>query len=167
MNKNIRRITYAAISAAIVFIVTRIIYFPIGSSGAYINFGDVAIYFTACLLGGPIGAVASAVGSALSDLTLGYIIYAPATFIIKGLMGLAAGFIMNKGKFWGYLIACFTGGAIMTLGYAIYETFIFGFAVAIGNAPGNLIQWGGSVVIAGLLYPVAKRIKSTSYFEKL
>ena len=167
MNKNVRKITYAALAAAIVFVVTRIIYFPVGSSGAYVNFGDVAIYFTAFLLGGPIAAVASAIGSALADLTLGYAIYIPATFVIKGLMGLTAGFIMKSTKFWIYVTACVIGGAIMTLGYALYETFLFGFAVAIGNAPGNLIQWGGSVIIAALLFPVVKRIKTTSYFAKL
>ncbi len=167
MNSNIRKITYAAIAAAIIFVVTRIIYFPIGLSGAYINFGDIAIYFTAYLLGGPIAAAASAVGSALSDLTLGYAIYVPATFIIKGLMALAAGLIMKNDKFWFYVTACVSGGAIMTLGYALFETCVFGFAVAVGNALFNLIQWSGCVVIAALLYPVARRIKMTSYFQSL
>ena len=167
MSKNIRNLTYAAVAAALVFVVTRIIYFPIGTSGAYLNVGDVAIYFTAYLLGGPVAAAAAGVGSALCDLSLGYTIYIPATFIIKGLMGLAASRIMKKGRFGFYVTACLIGGAIMTLGYALYETCIFGFAVAVSNAPGNLIQWGGSVVIAALLYPVAKRIKSTALFEQL
>ena len=167
MSKNVRKITFAAIAAAIVFVVTRIVPIPIGTTGAYINLGDVAIYFTALLLGGPIAAGAAAVGSALCDLSLSYAIYIPATFVIKGVMGLVAAIIMKKGQFWLYVIACITGGAIMTVGYALYETCIFGFAVAIANAPFNLIQWGGSVLIAALIYPVAKRIKSTPLFEQL
>lgn len=169
MRKNIRRISYTAIAAAIVFVVTRIIVFPVGTGGAYVNFGDVAIYFSAFLLGGPIAAIAAAIGSALCDVSLGYVIYAPATFIIKALMGLTAGLLMKNKRFWIYVLACTIGGAIMTLGYALYETIIpsFGFAVAIANAPLNLIQWGASVVIAAVLYPVAQRIQKVTHFDAL
>lgn len=167
MSKNVRRISYTAIAAAIVFVVTRIIVFPVGTSGAYVNFGDMAIYLTSYLLGGPIAAAASAVGSALADLTAGGAIYAPATFIIKGLMGLTAGLLMKKKKFWVYALACLLGGAIMTLGYALYETTIFGFTVAIANAPLNLVQWGAGIVIAAILYPVAVRIQKVTHFDEL
>lgn len=169
MSKNIRRITYTAIAAAIVFVVTRIIVFPVGTGGAYIHFGDAAIYFTAFLMGGPIAAIAAAIGSALCDISLGYVIYAPATFIIKALMGLTAGLLMKANKFWVYVLACAIGGAIMTLGYALYETILpsFGLAVAIANAPFNLIQWGASIVIAAVLYPVAQRIQKVAHMNEL
>ncbi len=169
MNKNIRRISYTAIAAAIVFVVTRIIVFPVGTGGAYIHFGDAAIYFTAFLLGGPIAAIAAAIGSTLCDVSLGYVIYAPATFIIKALMGLTAGLLMKSKRFWVYLLASAIGGAIMTLGYALYETVVpsFGFAVAIANAPFNLIQWGGSIAIAAVLYPVAQRIRKVTHLDEL
>lgn len=167
MSKNIRRLTYTAIAAAIVFVITRLIVIPITASGAYVNFGDIAIYVTSYLLGGPIAALASAVGSSLADLTAGAAIYAPATFVIKGLMGLTAGLLMRKKKFWSYGLACLTGGAIMTLGYAIYEYFIFGYAYAIGDVPSNLIQWGASVAAALILFPVAQRIQKVTHFEEL
>jgi uncharacterized membrane protein len=132
-----------------------------------VNFGDAFIYFTAYLLGGPIGAVAAAIGSALTDLTLGYIVYAPATFIIKGLMGLTVGYMAKNNKFWAYTLSCAIAGAIMTVCYALYETAVFGFAVAFTNAPGNLIQWGATFAAALILFPVAKRIKKTAYIERL
>jgi uncharacterized membrane protein len=167
MSKNIRRITYAAIAAAIVFVITRLIVIPIGTGGAYLNFGDIAIYITAYLLGGPIAAAAAAVGSGLADLTTGYLVYAPATFVIKGLMGLAAGSLMLKRKFWAYTLACVLGGAIMVLGYALYETAIFSFPTAVANGLLNLVQWGGGVAIALILYPVAVRIRKVTQFETL
>lgn len=167
MSKNVRRITYAAIAAAIVFVITRLIVIPIGTGGAYLNFGDIAIYIAAYLLGGPIGAAAAAVGSSLADLTTGYLVYAPATFVVKGLMGLAAGCLMSNRKFWVYALACVLGGTIMVLGYALYETMIFNFVTATGNALFNLIQWGGGVVVALILYPVAVRIQKVTHFDEL
>ncbi len=167
MNTNIRKITYTAIAAAIVFIVTRIVTIPFGTTGAYINIGDISIYFVAYLLGGPLAAIAAGIGSALSDVSLSYVVYAPATLVVKGLMGLTAGTLMKSGRFPAYIAACVIGGAIMTLGYALFETFVFTFPVAIADVPPNLIQWGGSVVIAVILYPVVKRIKATTHFERL
>lgn len=167
MSKSISKIAYAAIAAAVVFVFTRIIYFSVGSGGAYIHLGDAFIYFTAFLLGGPIAGIAAAIGSAFCDLSLGYVVYIPATFVIKGLMGLTAGLIMKNRKFWSYILACAAGGAIMTVGYALYETVLpsFGLAYALYNIPFNVVQWGASIVIAAVLYPVALRIRKVMRFE--
>lgn len=169
MNKNVRKITYTAIAAAIVFVVTRFTYIPVGTAGAYVHFGDAFIYFASFLLGGPVAAIAAAIGSALSDFSTGYTIYVPATLIIKGLMGLTAGLLMRSGKFWQYILACVIGGAIMTAGYALYEIFIpsFGLAYALFNIPFNMGQWGASIVIAAVLYPVAGRVKKVINFDEL
>lgn len=161
MSITVKRITYGAIAAAIVFVVTRMTWFPVGTAGAYVHFGDAFIYFTAFLLGGPIAAIAAALGSAICDLSTGYTVYVPATLLIKGLMGLTAGLLLKKRKFWVYILACVIGGAIMTAGYALYEICIppFGLAYALFNIPFNMGQWGASIVIAAVLYPVAVRIQ--------
>jgi uncharacterized membrane protein len=167
MSRNIRKIAFGGLAAAIVFVVTRFVAIPVSAvSGAYINCGDSAIYFIAYLLGGPAAAVSSAVGSALSDvLTPNAVIYAPATLVIKGLMGLTAGVLMKRRRFGFYAAACVIGGAIMTLGYGVYESFLYGVPVALADALMNLIQWGGSVAIALVLYPVAARIEKVMRFE--
>ena len=167
MNKNVRRITYTAIAAAIIFVITRLIVIPIGSGGAYLNFGDIAVYITAYLLGGPIAAAAAAVGSGLADLTTGVLIYAPATFVIKGLMGLVAGLLLRRKNFGLFAAACVLGGAMMTVGYALYETAVFGFPTALANATFNLIQWGASVAVSLLLYPITDRLRKVTHFEEL
>ncbi|NLT13167.1 MAG: ECF transporter S component [Clostridiales bacterium] len=161
MSINVRRITFTAIAAAIVFVATRVTYIPVGTAGAYVHFGDAFIYFTAFLMGGPIAAIAAALGSAICDLSTGYTVYVPATLLIKGLMGLIAGFIMKNRKFWVYVLACAIGGAVMTAGYALYEICIPGFgpAYALFNLLFNMGQWGASIVIAAVLYPVAVRIQ--------
>ncbi|SHI15293.1 energy-coupling factor transport system substrate-specific component [Sporobacter termitidis DSM 10068] len=168
MSKNIRRITYTALAAAIVFTVTRLFVFTVSASGSYVNFGDIAIYIISYLFGGPLAALASGIGSGLADLTAGAAVYAPATLIIKGLMGLIAGCLMLKRKFWIYALACVLCGAVMVVGYGLYDICIGGFGAAVSNAiPGNMIQWGASVVIALLLYPVAVRIQKVTHFDEL
>ncbi len=152
-----KKITEAAMAAAVVFLVTWMVKLPI-PGGGYINLGDTVIYITAFLFGGPTAAAAAALGSALADLAAGYVIYAPATFLIKGVIGLFAGFLCSGKRFPVFLLACVLGGAVMTGGYALYELAFFDGAYALLNIPYNLIQWAGSVAIAALLYPALIRI---------
>lgn len=154
---SIRKITQTAMAAAVVFLVTWTVKLPI-PGGGYINLGDTVIYLSAFFFGGPAAAAAAAMGSALADIAAGYVIYAPATFVIKGIMGLVVGLLCVGKRFPSYLLACVLGGAIMTGGYALYELAVFDSAYALVNIPYNLIQWAGSVAIAALFYPAANRI---------
>lgn len=159
MSTNLHRITASAITAALVFVVTWTVRIPIpATSGGYLNFGDVIIFISAYLLGGPVSAIASAIGSALADTAAASVIYVPGTFVIKGLMGLVCGLLSTQRKFTIYAGSCILGGAIMTLGYALYETAVFGFAYAISSVPFNLLQWAGSSAAAIVLFPVIKRL---------
>lgn len=163
MNKeNIRKITRSAVTAAVVFVVTWLVRIPIpGTSGGYVNLGDVIIYVAAFILGGPIAAAAAAVGSALADTAAGAAIYIPATFIIKGLMGLTVGLLCTGKKFTAYSLACILGGAIMTAGYGLYELAVFGASYALASLPYNLIQWAGSVIVAVVVFPALNRVTRT------
>lgn len=166
MSNNIRRITYSAISAAIIFVATWVFKIPIPGTSGYINLGDSMIYLSAFLLG-PLGAAASALGSVLADLAGGYVAYIPGTFIIKGLMGLIFGLISRKRTFALYAVACIIGGALMTVGYAVYELCLFGFAYAATSAPYNLAQWGGNIAVALILYPAAVRLQKVTNLNEL
>jgi uncharacterized membrane protein len=158
-----QRITTVAVMAAIIFVMTWLVKFPLPiSGGAYLNLGDTIIYICAYILGGPLTALAAAIGSGLADLAVGSLVYVVPTIIIKALMGLAAGYITKKQNFPFYLLACAVGGAIMTGGYAVFEALFFDTSYALAAMPFNLIQWAGCVIIAAIFYSVAKQI-STHY----
>jgi uncharacterized membrane protein len=92
------RVIQTALLAAIVFVVTYLIRIPLPfTAGGSLNLGDTPIYLAAYLLGGPAGAVAGALGSALSDLASGAVFYVAPTAVIKGAMGFVCGVLMNGG----------------------------------------------------------------------
>ncbi len=168
MNTNIRKLTYTAVAAAIIFVITWTVKLPIpATSIGYIHPGDAMIFLSAFLLGGPLGAAAAAVGSAIADAAAGYAIYIPATFIIKGLMGLLVGFMARKKSFGLFVFACIIGGAVMTAGYFVFEVVLYGIPVAVPNLPFNLAQAGGGVAIALVLFPAIKRIDAAAHFDEL
>jgi uncharacterized membrane protein len=164
MRNSSRKLTsliYCALAIAMVTLSTMLIKVP--AIKGYINFGDIFIFSIAVLLGKKAGFAAGAMGSALADLMLGYAIYAPGTFVIKGLEGLICGIIAERLGSGGHktrslAIGTACGALVMVTGYLLYETVIFGFPVGLASIPGNLLQGGVSAVAA---VPVILAIKKT------
>lgn len=170
MRAHIRKLTIAAMGAAMVCLATTVIRIPIPLGYAHLG-NCVILLFGACF--GPwIGAFAGGVGSALADL-LGYPVWALPTLIIKTLMGLAVGLVAGKRKtlspvrsgraFLGTLL----GIVIMVLGYFAAGSVIYGSVVTgAAQIPGLALEGlagmvlfyviGGALEAAGIM----KRIRN-------
>ncbi|MGI5918431.1 MAG: ECF transporter S component [Christensenellales bacterium] len=144
--------------AALVFVFTYLIKIPVNASGAYMNIGDCVIYCSGLLVGAPWAAAAAGIGSALSDLLLGFPVYAPATLVIKAAMGLLCAELTKKGGFGWFAGASILGGAIMVVGYGVFEWICFGWSYAVGTIVFNLIQWIAGVAGALALYYPIRRV---------
>lgn len=163
VSQKTRKITVVAVMTALIFVITWLIKFPVpGTGGAYLNFGDIVIYMCAYILGGPLTAIAAAIGSCFADLAVGSAVYALPTLIIKGLMGLSAGLLMRKKGFGFYLLGALAAGAIMVGGYAAFEFFAFDQLYMVASLPFNFIQYGAAVAVAMMFYTVVKNI--SKYF---
>jgi uncharacterized membrane protein len=135
LKDTIRQITYGGIIAAIVLIATMVFQLPIPTPvlKGYVNFGDGVIMASAMIMG-PYAAISAAIGSALADLLSSYVVFAPATFLIKGLMGLTAGLLFKKYPDMKYpLIALviMLCEIIMITGYFIFETFYYSLTMLV------------------------------------
>ncbi len=169
MKLSTRRLAVSSVMAALIFVITFLIRIPVpalAGGGAYVNLGDSFIYCAAYMLGGIPAMFAAGIGSMLADVAGGAFIYAPATLVIKGVMGLACGIMMSKPSFGRFFAASVIGGAIMAGGYGIYEFFVFGAAYALTSVPFNLIQWGGGVGIALILYLPFSRMRKSFRFRE-
>ncbi len=145
MNKDrTKKIVWAGLFTAMIAIATLVIRVP-SPLGGYVNTGDALVILSAFLLSPVWGAVAAGLGSALADVFSGYVIYAPATFIIKALMALAAGGILRHVKDKKLLKSAIFGSIlaelIMILGYFIFEALFMKFGWgALANIPANCVQ---------------------------
>lgn len=153
-----KRLIIASMLCALICVVTAALPIPLGNG--YANLGDTLIAICPLFLGPVWGFLAAGVGSALADLFLGYVAYAPATLIIKGTMALIYTFIFcpfakTKIRMPMALVAAITAEAVMVLGYFAFECIIYSPAGAIPNIAGNLIQaaagCASSTVILSLL----------------
>ena len=148
-----------ALFAALACVATMSIRIPTPGTGGYIHPGDAIVILAGIILGPVYGMLAGGIGSALSDLIGGYFIYVPITFVIKGLVALAAGLLYQKiGKNQkSRYIAVILGGVadiiLVAGGYFVCEYFIYG-AGAAASIPANIIQGIGGLVISCILYPI-------------
>ncbi len=149
-NNVTQKIVIAAMLAALVCIATMMIRIPSPLKG-YLNLGDGVVLLAGWMLSPLYGFLAAGVGSALADLFSGYVVYAPATFVIKGLMAIAAhyGFQLFRNMIGSHpsrIAAGIVAELIMVFGYFVFEGFLYGFGPSVVNIPANGVQG-----IAGLI----------------
>lgn len=165
MHSKTKRIVITALMAAMVCVATMIIKIPSPMKG-YLNIGDCIVLLCGWLLAPGYGFVAAGLGSALADLFSGYIIYAPATFLIKGSMVLvvfACYKLMNKriGKLPSQIIGAVLAEVVMVLGYFVFEGFMYSFGSSAVNIPANAVQGAAGLVLGIILVKVFERLKIT------
>jgi uncharacterized membrane protein len=160
-NLDTRSLSFLALFIAFTAVATYL-HIP-GPSSSYFNLGEVAIYTIALTFGAKAGGIAGGVGSALMDIILGYSIWAPFTFVIKGLEGLLVGKIssQNEKKFDRKIFAIIVGGNVMILGYAIAKAFLLSWAVVLPEIGIDFAQ----MLIGGVLaIPLSHHLDN--YFGK-
>lgn len=155
MKTKTKKIVVAALIAALACIATMIIKIPTPLKG-YINLGDCIVLVAGWMLSPAYAFLAAGLGSAFADIFSGYATYAPATFIIKGLMALIAlcGFRLLNKKLANppsRIISGFLSEVIMVIGYFIFEGFLYGFAPSVVNIPANSIQGIGNLILGVIL----------------
>ena len=141
--------------AALACVATMIIKLP-SPLGGYINLGDCIVLLCGWVLGPVYAFMAAGIGSALADIFSGYALYAPATFVIKGLMALVAYAIFaslsKKIKpFGARLLGAVIAEIAMIGGYFVFEGFIYGFAPSLVNIPANAVQGIAGVIVGMML----------------
>ncbi len=156
------RIASVAILAAVTFIIGFFVRLPLPATQGIFTLADLGIFFSAFAFGPFTAGVAGGVGTALIDLIGGTAQYAPISFVVHGLEGLAAGLIASavfsrKMEPLAWIIAGIVGVIIMVGGYFLAETVFFGGpATAVTEVFANA---GQSVIgaVGGALLALAVR----------
>jgi uncharacterized membrane protein len=158
-----------ALLTALVFVATRFINIrlPILSSGGLVHLGTVMLFVVSIVFGKEKGAISGAIGMAIFDLLSGWALWAPFTFIVRGIMGYMVGAISwSKDKdgnsFLFNLIGVTLSGAWMIAGYYVTEGILYGNWVSpVASIPGNVTQ-----IVIGLILglPIAKILKRYSKY---
>jgi uncharacterized membrane protein len=158
--------------ATLAFIGTLILRIPIPATGGYFNLGDTFVMLAGLLYGPLVGGLVGLIGPAAAD-AVGYPPYILATAVVKGIEGLAVGFIgggrssVSIGKTMAALIA---GIGIIAAGYYLFEALIYPFfartvpffgvtdpKAALAEIVPNLLQGAISAVIAFGIWRVFRR----------
>ena len=160
-----KKLAFAALFATLCCVSTLIVTVPLPNG--YFNVGDVFVLLAGWCLGGIWGGLAAAVGSSLADLWSGFALYAPATFLIKGLNAALAWLVAFSMKklikkdsldFLSRIVGAIAGEAVMVLGYFLFETVLYGVAGGALALVGNVLQGvccgALAVILFSALYPI-------------
>lgn len=117
--------------------------------------GAVTSWILCC----PLGIPAAAVGSVLSDLIGGYMVYVLPTFLIKGLVALVAWKLCRKDQPLLALLSFLLAEAVMVLGYFLLEWALYGVASAAAAIGPNVVQGIAGVLIGMLCLLITPRLE--------
>lgn len=148
-----------SLAIAIQVIVTTILSISLPQGAGYLNLGDAIIFFISGSLGPISGFLVGCIGGLLSDITLGFINYAPFTMIIKGIEGLICGLFYKKMPQKCRFLSFYICGIMMGMLYIIPDLIFFNFATSIYNLPLNMIQGLCSAIIIHIIYIRYKKAK--------
>lgn len=164
----IKNLVLTALFAALIFVTTSYTYYlmPISlPGGGYMHLGDSVLMFAALILPIPYAAVAAAIGGALADVMVpGALIWAPFTFVIKGLHVLA--FLpQKKQKFFcaRNLLLGFLSTLIGYVGYFFATWILTDLRGAVSTLLVPPIQSVGSYLVFAVLCFVFDRTKIKKY----
>ena len=155
---------------ALVFVATILlnIKLPITANGGLVHLGTAVLFISAILFGPKKGAIAGAVGMGLFDLVSGYALWAPFTFLTRGLQGYIVGKITWSNGRNGSSIALNLFATIISIpfmlgGYYICEAVIFSsWIIPAASIPGNIVQ---NVVGLCIAIPVSVVLKKIPFFK--
>lgn len=157
MKTKTQKMVLAALIASLTCVATMLVKIPSPLKG-YLNLGDCVVLVSGWVLSPLYGFLAAGIGSALADVFSGYIIYAPATFVIKGLMALAAYLIfkaLNTIKVtYSRVIGGIIAEIIMVLGYFLFEGALYSFSASVVNIPANAIQGVAGLILGIVLVKI-------------
>lgn len=172
-NKNIMKIVFTGLMAALICVSTALIAIPL-PTGGFANLGDCFVIISGYMLGPIYGALASGIGAGLSDLLLGYGIYVPATFVIKAVMAVVVYFVTKtaRNKSFGVqlsftVLAAVVAELVMIGGYFVFEIFIYDTAGALADIFGNAVQGVFGCIASTIVYVVMDRTKLFNQANKL
>jgi len=179
-----KRLVFYGLMIAVVFLMTIFVRINTPVPGGYFNLGDSMIMIAAVFSGPLGGLIAGGIGSALADLSVGALLFAPITLVVKALEGLVVGFLAkgysqaekdlkNSPRSHIILIAAIVAGAaIMVAGYFFTEAFLlglfdenFGIAAAMAELVPNLIQGGLSAVLGYILVLLLSKMDIEKYID--
>lgn len=163
-------IILSAMLITLVFVATLFlnIRLPIAANGGLVHLGTAMLFIISIVFGPKKGALAGAFGMALFDLFSGWTLWAPFTFIARGLQGYVVGKIAwssnRQGKNVGFnILAIIVSVPVMLAGYYVCEAVLFkSLVIPFASIPGNLVQNAVGIVIA---IPVAIALKKLPIFK--
>ena len=152
------RVAVMGVMTALVTAATMLFQLSIPSTTGYFNLGESMVYITALTFGPYIGGFAGGVGSMMADLLTGYIVFAPATLISKGIEGTVVGYLSTSLQ---RIISKHTSNAATIVGVinasilaTIGVIFFIGTADIFGVLSGDTTLYSLSIVLSPIVWVV-------------
>ena len=162
-----RNLVESSLLIALVFVATLFINIklPIAANGGLVHLGSAMLFTSAIIFGPKKGAIAGAFGMGLFDLVSGWTLWAPFTFVIRGLQGWLIGYFAHSSLKCKPIIknglAIILSIPVMLAGYYLCEAILYdSWVIPLASVTGNLVQNAVGLAVALPLCAAMQNLKS-------
>lgn len=167
--QRLRHLTLTGVFAALIYLLTAYVHLPTGAG--YTHAGDGLIFLAASLLPAHYAAAAGAIGGGLADGLSGFVVWLPATVIIKAVTTLFFTSKSEKIICRRNIIALLPSLVLCVAGYSLYQGVIMtdsvsaaSIAAAFAQTPAYCIQIAASSVLYIFLGTALDRMRFKSRY---
>ena len=166
---DLRMLTLTGVFTALIFVFTAFVHVP--SFTGYVHVGDGFLFLAASILPLPYALFSGVTGAVLSDCLTGFVVWAPASLIIKAttvfFFTWKKATVLTKRN----MMALIPAGILCIGGYYLYEVILSGnFVSPAYGAIGNLLQAAFSSIVyllAGTAIDKAKLKARLSLLQRI
>lgn len=171
--QKLKLLVTASMLAALSCVATMIIQIPSPTQG-YLHLGDAVVLLCGWLLGPLWGALAAGIGSMLADIFSSYVLYAPATLLIKAAVAAIAWLLqraiaacLKKFPIVSLFLSALCAEIVMVLGYFVFEATVVGYGwAAAAGIPANIVQASFGIIVGTVLMHILDRTHLRERFLK-
>lgn len=159
-NNNLRYLAALTLVSSVVLVST--LYLKIPTATGYIHLGDGVIFAASLVFGPTFGSITGALGSSMADILGAYVIWAPWTFLIKGIAGWLVGKFGYRAGKQRRLAGMITGALFIIAGYAAVTAVMYSPAAVAGEILGNILQTASAILIGYYVAPILESSRRNS-----
>lgn len=154
---DIKQLTKISLMVALTVALSLMVVIPVPATKGLVTLCDVGIYVGAFLFGPIGGFFVGALSGGLIDLLSGYPQWIIFSFIIHGVQGLIAGYLMQRmGK---RIFSLIVASIWMIIGYMIATGLLYGWPAGMASIIGNIMQTAFGTIVAMALIQLVEKSK--------
>lgn len=153
----VKQLAKIAMMTALTVAVSMLVVIPIPATKGIVTLCEVGIYISASLFGPFGGFCVGALSGGMIDLLSGYPQWMLFSFVIHGIQGLIAGYLMQQSFPLKHIVSLVLASLWMIIGYMLATSLLYTWPAGLASIIGNIVQTSFGSIVTLMILPIIQK----------